>query len=76
MMDKPSVMSQRTISLHLEARASKEADSLSAPCTTLSGLTCVALRTRTRNDSSCRLFVKSDNHTQKQRHDNRDVITP
>ena len=36
--DKPSIMSQRTISLPLKARASKEVGSLSAPNAALSGL--------------------------------------
>jgi hypothetical protein len=59
MVDKLSVMSQRTVSLHSKAHASEEAGSLSAPRTAPSELTHVALRARTRSNSSRQLFVKN-----------------
>ena len=76
MVDKPSITAQRTVSFHSEARASEEAGSLSAPRATLRGLNHVTLRTCFRSDRSHQLSIESNNHTQKWKGEDHDIIAP
>ena len=76
MVDKPPITSQRTVSCHLEARASEEAGSLSVPCAAPSRPNREVLRPHFRSDRWHQLLVESDNHTHRRGHDDHDVITP
>jgi hypothetical protein len=72
--NKSFITSHWAVSHHSEARVSEGADSLSAPCATLSGPNHVALRACIHSNRSHQLFIKSSNRTQKWRHDDSDAI--
>ena len=75
-MDKLSIMSKRTVSSHLEARASEEGSSQSAPRAAPSGPNRVALRTCFGSDRPRQLSVESSSHTQKQKGKDHDNVVP
>ena len=75
-MDKLSIMSKRTVSSHLEARACEEGSSQSAPRAAPSGPNRVALRTCFGSDRPRQLSVESSSHTQKQKGKDHDNVVP
>ena len=60
----------------MEAHASEEVAPLRARRSEPSKPSHVALRAHFRSNRSCQLFVKSGNHTQKWRHDDRNIVVP
>ena len=73
---KPYNISPWATTYRMEARASEEVGSLSAPRAAPSGPNRVTLRACIRSDRSRQLFVKSSNRIKRRGHDNRDVIAP
>jgi hypothetical protein len=72
--DKTHDTSPQTINRRLDARASKEVGSLSAPCTVMSGSNRIALKASSHSDRSRRLSIESGNYTQRRGRGDSDIV--